>query len=96
MRPHLTWMETAMHDMGSLATDADRPSRRLGKASSVPGRVEEAGLAGAEVPVVWSFNLRFWPLLFEFVVGGLRCVFCVSIVGWRHDSIRSECLCKTE
>ena len=42
-RPHLTWMDTAMHDMGSLGHAADRPPTRLDEPSTVPGRVEGGG-----------------------------------------------------
>ena len=38
-RPHLTWMDTAMHDMGSLGRTlraADKPSTRLGEPSPRP------------------------------------------------------------
>ena len=38
-RPHLTWMDTAMHRPHA----ADRPSTRLGEPSTVPGRVERGG-----------------------------------------------------
>ena len=53
-RPYLTWMDTAMHDMGCLGHllhdmgslghyAADRPSTRLGDPSTVPGHVEGGG-----------------------------------------------------
>ena len=67
---------------------ADRPPRRLGEPSTAPGRVEGGGQ-----PVL-SFEQCFilfcnFPLLFEFVVGGLRFELCVFVAGWRH-ALRSE------
>ena len=63
--PHLTWMGTAMHDMGSLGhmLQIDLP---LGDPS--PGRDawrEEARgrSVGAEVMVVWNFSFRVLPFL---------------------------------
>ena len=38
--PHLTWMDTAMHDMGSLGHMLQID---LGEPSTVPGRVEGGG-----------------------------------------------------
>ena len=65
--PHLTWMDTAMHDMGSLGrTPADRPSTRLGEPSTVPGRVEGGGQ-----PVLSMSSVLFY-FLFPFA----SCVCC--------------------
>ena len=89
-RPHLTWMDTAMHDTGSLGRmlQIDLPRDWASLAGTAPGRVEGGGQ-----PVL-SFEQGFdlfcnFPLLFAFVVGGLGFELCVFVAGWRH-ALRSE------
>ena len=55
-RPHLTWMDTAMHDMGSLGRTLQIDLPR--EPSTVPGRVEGGGQ-----PVL-SFEQCFFLLVF--------------------------------
>ena len=72
-RPHLTWMDTAMHDMGSLRhtlqLDA-RPSTRLGEPSPVPGCVE-----GGVQPVLSCEHSEQCFVLFQVFLSFLRLLF---------------------
>ena len=79
--PHLKWMDTAMHNMGSLGhtlqIDLPRDWANLALYRDVEG--------GGQ-PVL-SFEQCFllfssFPLLLAFVVGGFE--FCVFVAGWRH------------
>ena len=78
-RPHLTWMDTAMHDMGSLGRTLQ---------IDLPRDWANLALQGGGQPVL-SFEqclilFSSFPLLLAFVVGGLGFEFCVFVPGWRH------------
>ena len=85
-RPHLTWMDTAMYDMGSL-----------GRTLQIDLPRDWANLAlyrDMWRGVVSRFEQCFilfssFPLLLASVVGGLGFEFCVFVAGWRH-ALRSE------
>ena len=75
--------------VGGMLCKSDKPSIIIIIThSETLGRVEGGGQ-----PVL-SFEHCFilfcnFPLLFEFVVGGLRFELCVFVAGWRH-ALRSE------
>ena len=87
-RPHLTWMDTAMHDMGSLGRTLQIDLSRDWANLALHWDVWRGGQ-----PVL-SFEQCFilfssFPLLLAFVVGVLGFEFCVLVAGWRH-ALRSE------
>ena len=75
---HGAWMDTAMHDMGSL----DRPLAALPRdwANLVWRGVVSPGSAGAELRAVFYFISSF-PFLLAFDVGGLGFELCVFVAG---------------
>ena len=75
-RPHLTWMNTAMHDVGRPHA-ADRPSKRLGEPSTVPCTMMCGGgwSAVAELRAVFFLLFQVFP--------EVSLSFCVSCRGPR-------------
>ena len=85
-RPHLTWMDTAMHDMGSLGRtlQIDLPQDW----ALYRDVMEGGGQPGLSFEQCFILSCSF-PVLFVFVVGGLGFELCVFVAGWRH-ALRSE------
>ena len=84
-RPHLTLMDTAMHDMGSLGRTLHIGLPRDWANLALYRDMWRGWSAGAEFRAV--FYCIF--LLLAFDIGGLGFEFCVFVAGWRH-ALRSE------